>query len=239
MSLIKIFKKSFLVFLLTSITVHANTLTAHSWLVAEKDGQIIAGENINEVRAIASITKLVTVMVFLDSVSDPTTKEERLIREAITISSNKSTKELCDRHPEGYTRCVHLMNLKVQELGLHNTRFIEPTGLSVFNVSTAEELIKIVKESSKYPLIIKYSNDPKQNTNPTVGKYDYVVSKTGYINKAGGCIVAMMHDRIYVLLGSKNTKTRIAELEFLKRQHETLARIQTLPKIPLDISYLF
>lgn len=239
MSFFKIIKKCFLVFLLTNVAAHATPLTAHSWLVAEKDGKIIAGENISEVRAIASITKLVTVMVFLDSVSDPTTREERLIHEAITTSSNKSTKELCDRHPEGYTRCVHLMNLKAQELGLNNTRFIEPTGLSVFNVSTAEELIKIVKESSKYPLIVKYSNESKRNTNPTVGKYDYVVSKTGYINKAGGCIVAMVHDRIYVLLGSKNTRTRIAELEFLKRQHDTLVKIQTLPKIPLDISYLF
>lgn len=239
MRLHSIIKKCFLVFLLTSIAAYANPLTAHSWLVAEKDGQIIVGENISEVRAIASITKLVTVMVFLDSVSDPTTREEKLIHEAITFSSNKSSKELCDRHPEGYIRCVHLMNFKMREMGLHNTRFIEPTGLSVFNVSTAEELVKIVKESSKYPLIVKYSNDAKRNTNPTVGKYDYVVSKTGYINKAGGCIVAMVHDKIYVLLGSKNTRTRIAELEYLKRQQETLAKIQTLPKIPLDISYLF
>ena len=64
-------------------------------------------------------------------------------------------------------------------------------------------------------------------------------SKTGYIQRSGGCIVAMMQDRIIVLLGSKNTKTRIEELEYLNRQHINLATNQLLPKIPLDISGLF
>ncbi len=234
MRLYDIIKKSVLVFVLIGASAFGNPLTAQSWLIAEKDGQIIAGENVNEVRAIASITKLVTVMVFLDSVPNPTSKQEKWIHDAITLSSNKSAKDLCDNHPEGYSRCVHLMNLKAQEIGLFNTRFLEPTGLSVFNVSTAEELVKIVKESSKYPLIVRYSNDAVRNTNPTIGKYDYIVSKTGYINKSGGCIVAMIQDKIYVLLGSKNTKTRIAELEYLKRQHTDAARIQLLPKTPLD-----
>lgn len=222
--------------LLSAFSLFASPLTAQSWLVAEKDGQIIAGENTNEIRSIASITKLVTVMVYLDSVSNPNEKIQKLIRDTMVRSNNKSAKDLCDLHPEGYNRCIYLMNSKVQEMGLTNTKFVEPTGLSVFNVSTAEELIKIVKESSKYPLIIKYSNDTQRNTNPTVGKYDYVVSKTGYISKSGGCIVAMVQDKIYVLLGSKNTRTRISELEYLKRQQTIRAKIELLPKLPLDFS---
>ena len=51
--------------------------------------------------------------------------------------------------------CVTLMNLKARELGLTNTKFVEPSGLSVFNISNAEELVKIVEASSYYPEIVE------------------------------------------------------------------------------------
>ena len=81
--------------------------------------------------------------------------------------------------------------------------------------SRSEELIKIVEASSHYPDIVRASQIRNGNTNPTIGKYDYVVSKTGYIHLSGGCIVAKVKDRIVVILGSKNVKTRIPELEKL------------------------
>lgn len=201
--------------LAASFCAKAENITAQSWLIADKDGHIIQGENTNEVRSIASITKLVTSMVFLDAVPNPTRKQEQLVQLAITSSSNKAAKELCDKYPQGYHECIQMMNKKAQELGLSNTKFLEPTGLSVFNVSTAEELIKIVDMSSKYPLIVKSSNVAVHNTNPTINKYNYTISKTGFISKSGGCIVAMVNEKIIVLLGSKNTKTRIPELEQL------------------------
>jgi D-alanyl-D-alanine carboxypeptidase len=64
---------------------------------------------------------------------------------------------------------------------------------------------------------VKASQIRSHNTNPTIGKYHYIVSKTGYINKAGGCIVAKVDNKIVVILGSKNVKTRIPELEHLLR----------------------
>lgn len=195
-------------------------VTAKSWIVADSQGNILSGENTNEVRSIASITKLMTVMVFLDAVPEPSKHEQELIQQAIVSSNNKAAKHLCEIHPDGYYDCILLMNMKATELGLKNTHFFEPTGLSVFNVSTANDLVKIVKEASKYPLITKASKTKKHNTNPTINKYDYTVSKTGFINMAGGCIVAMVNDKIVVLLGSKSVRTRIPEMEKLIALHK-------------------
>jgi D-alanyl-D-alanine endopeptidase (penicillin-binding protein 7) len=127
------------------------------------------------------------------------------------------------------------MNAKSGALGLPNTHFIEPTGLSIFNVSTAEELVKLVQAASQYPEIVNASRTSEvkvkmrkkwlvfHNTNPIIGKrHNFIVSKTGYIRASGGCIVMMLDTdvgrRIVVVLGSKNTRTRIPEAEFIAKQ---------------------
>lgn len=206
-----------LLFFTLSVTSYANTITAKSWLVADH-GVILRGENTKEVRSIGSITKLVTAMVYLDAYKSLTYKidQDRLQR-ALVSSDNRAAKQLCESYPGGYNECIFMMNLKAKELGLTHTKFVEPTGLSVFNISNAEELITVVQEASKYPEIVKASHTKKRNTNPTIGKYDYDVSKTGYIHMAGGCIVAKVKERIVVVLGSKNVRTRIPELEKLLR----------------------
>jgi D-alanyl-D-alanine carboxypeptidase len=207
-------KKLLSLLLLTlALTVHAKPITAKSWLIYE-NGSITSGQNTKEVRSIASITKLVTTMVYLDA---KTGKNQDLIQRAIVSSDNRAARTLCDSYPGGKEDCIFMMNLKAKELGLTNTKFVEPTGLSVFNISTAEDLVKIVEAASKYPEIVNASQIRSHNTNPTIGKYHYIVSKTGYINKAGGCIVAKVDNKIVVILGSKNVKTRIPELEHLLR----------------------
>ena len=100
-------------------------------------------------------------------------------------------------------------------MGLVNTKFTEPSGLSVFNISNAEELIKIVELASTYPEIVRISKIKNGNTNPLVQQKDFTVSKTGFINAAGGCIVLMYGQRIVVVLGSKNVRTRISEADTL------------------------
>ena len=95
------------------------------------------------------------------------------------------------------------------------------------NVSTAQELVTLVIASSKYPEIITASNTAHgkikkkkhnvsfNNTNPLVATKEFIVSKTGYIQAAGGCIVMMLDtqigQRIVVVLNSKTTRTRIPE----------------------------
>ena len=212
--------------LCNTLPVSAKEITAESWLISD-NGNITSSKNSKEVRSIASITKLVTVMVFLDMNPYPSEKHKELIRRSLISSDNKASKTLCDDFIGGHSDCIFMMNLKASQLGLKNTRFIEPTGLSIFNVSTAEELVKIVEEASKYPLIVESSNTKSlkikkhvyTNTNPHVNMYNDIVSKTGYIRMSGGCIVMMIktHDglKTAILLGSKNTHTRIREMDRL------------------------
>jgi D-alanyl-D-alanine endopeptidase (penicillin-binding protein 7) len=155
---------------------------------------------------------------------------------AVIKSNNAAADTLCKHYPGGYSECIKAMNAKAQDLGLIDTKFVDATGLGVMNISKATELIKIVIEAQKYPEIVEDSRTPYfhirtkntklgfNNTNPIVSKrQDFVVSKTGYIRASGGCIVMMVDTaigkRIIVLLGSKNTKTRIPEAEFIAKRH--------------------
>jgi D-alanyl-D-alanine endopeptidase (penicillin-binding protein 7) len=223
--------------LLVSNPVNAISVTAKSWLVADGNGKIIDGENTRQQRSIASITKLITVMVILDAKQDldqyikPYTRRE-MIQLALVKSDNQSSLDLCKHYPGGTVPCVWAMNVKMKSLGLSNTHFVESSGLGVMNVSTAEDLITVVMEAAKYPEILQAARTSEvkikirkkwfifHNTNPIIGKrHDFVVSKTGFINASGGCIVMMLDTelgrRIVVVLGSKNTHTRIPEAEFI------------------------
>lgn len=217
----------------------AKQITATSWIVADAHGRVIQGENTKEQRSIASITKLMTVMVVLDAKQDLTEQiqsytRKDLIQLALVKSDNNAAKLLCQYYPDGNDACIRAMNTKARLMGLNETRFVESTGLSVFNVSTSEELIKLVTTASSYPEVVESSKMAQvkiklkkkwlifNNTNPIIGKrHDFIVSKTGYIRASGGCIVMMLDTdigrRIVVVLGSKNTHTRIPEAEFIAR----------------------
>lgn len=219
-------------------------ITAQAWLVADKDGKKIDGNNTTEIRSIASITKLMTVMIVLDANQDLeeiiSTKHlgKRLSRRdlislAIVKSDNTAAKILCEKYTSGFKGCIEAMNDKARSLEMSNTQYTDPTGLYNDNVSTAEDLVKLVVAASKYPIIVEDSKKDKvvipinkkknayfNNTNRLVHEgYDFVVSKTGWITKSGGCIVMMMETvngiRTVILLGSKNTKTRIPEAKLL------------------------
>jgi D-alanyl-D-alanine carboxypeptidase len=214
-------------------------ITATSWLVADQSGRIIQGENVEQQRSIASISKLMTAMVVLDAHQDleekigPYTRAET-IQLALVHSDNKAAQTLCDHYVTGKDDCIRAMNMKAKSLGMNETKYVEPTGLSVFNVSTATDLIKLIIAAKEYPEIVEAAHSPQvkirikkkwlffSNTNPIIGKrHEFIVSKTGYIRASGGCI-AMMIDtdigrRIVIVLGSKNTKTRIPEAEFIAK----------------------
>jgi D-alanyl-D-alanine endopeptidase (penicillin-binding protein 7) len=236
--------------LLSALSVNATThsnivpLTAQSWLVADSTGKILDGNKTTDVRSIASITKLMTVMVVLDAqqnldevisakLYNRKLTRRQLISLAIVKSDNQAATLLCQNYTTGLSGCVHAMNEKAKSLEMNDTRYLEPTGLSIFNVSTAEDLVKLVMAASKYPVINEDSNKESisiavgkkktaffHNTNRLVGQgYEFIVSKTGWITKSGGCIVMMLTTehgvRTVVLLGSKNTKTRIPEAKMI------------------------
>ena len=226
--------------LLFASNAFAINITAQSWLETDDQGNLIEGYNITEVRSIASITKLMTVMAVIDNNQNMQQKLGKYTREqhiqlALVKSDNNSAKVLCDNFPGGRFECIRYMNEKANYLGMLRTKFVEPTGLSPMNISTALDLLRLVFEASHYSEITQASRTAvltiktgKQsqsfnNTNPIVGKrHSFIVSKTGTTNAAGGCIVMMLDTdvgrRIVIVLGSKNGKVRIPEAEFIVSQ---------------------
>lgn len=227
-------KLVFLAILLTlSSVTSAERITATSWLVADGDGKIIESVNAEQRRSIASITKLMTAMVVLDAGQEldeninGTFTRRDLLQLMLVKSDNKAAEELCEHYPSGRPGCIAAMNDKARSLGLIETKYVDPTGLGVMNISTAHELIQIVIAASKYPEIVEASNITRgqikkkkriwtfNNTNPLVATKNFIVSKTGYIRASGGCIVMMLDTaigrRIVVLLNSRDTRSRIPE----------------------------
>jgi D-alanyl-D-alanine endopeptidase (penicillin-binding protein 7) len=229
----------------TALSVRADdqlpSITAKSWLVADEKGTVINSVNIDQQRSIASITKLLTVMIVLDANQNlkqkikPHTRQQ-LIDLALVRSSNIASEKLCQNYPGGRSSCVRAMNNKAAELGMHHSKFVDPTGLGAGNVSTASDLIKLVRAAETYPKIVVASNTSTlkiknkkkyrtyNNTNPIIAKgYKFQVSKTGWITASGGCIVMMLDTalgkRIVILLGSKNTRTRIREAELIANRY--------------------
>jgi D-alanyl-D-alanine carboxypeptidase len=237
------------ILLLTS-NAFSMSLTAHSWLVADGNGKIIQSENEQEQRSIASITKIMTAMVIIDAGQNPKEKignftREQHIQLALVKSSNESAIALCDKYPGGKPSCIRDMNSKAIALNMPNTRFIEASGLSPMNISTGKDLVELVLAASYYPDIIQASKTAQvkiqvkkkwfffNNTNPIIGKrHNFMVSKTGWTNAAGGCIVMLLDTdigrRLVVVLGSKNTRTRIPEAEFIALQNNWQPQPYTL-----------
>ncbi|HEX5803522.1 MAG TPA: D-alanyl-D-alanine endopeptidase [Azospira sp.] len=159
-------------------------------VVEQGGGQPIYEKNSDAVVPIASITKLMTAMVVLDSVpalhdtitiSDEDvdylrgsrsrlrvgaelTREDALLV-ALMSSENRATHALARHYPGGLSAFVAAMNRKAAELGMYHTRFEEPTGLSSNNVSTAHDLAKMVAAAHRYPLIREFSTTAEATLN--------------------------------------------------------------------------
>jgi D-alanyl-D-alanine carboxypeptidase len=221
-------------------STYAKDITARSWLVADETGRVLVSKNTTDLQPIASITKLMTVMVVLDANQNLDEKigrftRQQLIQLVLVKSDNAAADTLCNNYPNGRDACIKAMNAKALTLYMNNTHYVEPTGLSVFNDSTATDLVNLVLAAQHYPLIVEAAGTSSarikvnkryfvfHNTNPLIGyKQHFIVSKTGYIRAAGGCLVVMVDTevgrRIVVLLGSKNTRTRILEAVIIINQ---------------------
>jgi D-alanyl-D-alanine endopeptidase (penicillin-binding protein 7) len=244
----------FILTLIFSLAAQAD-ITARSWIVSDSRGNTISEKESLRVQPIASITKLMTVLIVLkaEQPKDEIIKldwkqaahyhtrlprsvknltRDQLIDLALIKSDNFAAEHLCLNYPGGKTNCVLQMNQEAESLGMIHTHFDDATGLDEDNVSNAYDLVKLVLEASKYPDITDAGSNPVvkinvkkhwwefRNTNPLVKENGTIrVSKTGYIHQSGGCI-AMLVDtdvgpRVIVLLGSRNTHTRIPEAQEL------------------------
>lgn len=240
-----------------------------AFVLDAQHGHVIYGKKADEVRPIASITKLMTAMVVLDaklplnekiaiksadvdrikntrsrlSVGARLTREELLLV-ALMSSDNRAAAALGRTYPGGTKVFVEAMNNKAFELGMGNSRFVESTGLSSKNVSTARDLAKLVEAAHSYKLIRKCTTTAVhalklphrkrsllyKNTNSLVrrGAWEIGVSKTGFLKAAGRCLV--MHAKvtgkpvIIVLLDSWGKNTRIGDANRIKKWMEKQRR---------------
>jgi D-alanyl-D-alanine endopeptidase (penicillin-binding protein 7) len=168
-----------------------------------------------------------------------TVTRDQLIKLAVIRSDNQAARMLCEVYHRGYQSCINDMNHKAQILGMLETRFEDSSGLDNRNVSTPRDLIKLLLAAEKYPQIINASNQSVgelvkkkknkfvkfryNNTNPLVAKYNVIVSKTGYVRASGGCLVMSVYiknqKRLFVVLNSNTTRTRIVDMENLILGH--------------------
>jgi D-alanyl-D-alanine endopeptidase (penicillin-binding protein 7) len=205
-------------------------LRSASALVIGADGDLIYGKDVDTVRPIASITKLMTAMVVLDSGLDlneqiSVTKADRdtvqmtgsrleygatlsrreMVLLAIMSSENRAASALGRNYPGGLAAFVRQMNEKAASLGMSRSRFADPAGLRVENQSTARDLGRMVSAALDYPLVREASTTQRLEVRPYKNRgplgyvntnrllknenWDIALSKTGYINEAGRCLV--------------------------------------------------
>jgi len=162
---------------------------------------------------------------------------------ALMSSENRAAHALGRHYPGGMPAFVQAMNKKAQSLGMYNSRFEEPTGLSSNNVSTAHDLARMVAAAARYPEIRNYSTTAEakvelngrirdfHNTNALVRSdtWEIGVSKTGYISEAGRCLVmqARVADKpvVIVLLDSQGKMTRVGDANRIKRWMESASLV--------------
>ncbi len=234
-------------------------------VIDQSGGQALYAKNIDSVVPIASITKLMTAMVVLDAdlpLTEPvviskadmdrikgtrsrlqigsTLTRGELLHLALMASENRAAEALSRVYPGGNTAFVAAMNQKAVELGMWRTRFVDGTGLSSDNVSTAQDLGRMVAAAYGYPLIREFTTATGatvhpgkgkpmnyRNSNRLVSSHDWHIglSKTGYISEAGRCLVMQAtiagKPVVIVLLDSWGKLTRIGDANRIKRWVET------------------
>ena len=234
-------------------------------VVGQQDGRALYAKNTDTVVPIASITKLMTAMVVLDSqlpLTEPiaiatddiddikgtrsrlkvgtTLTRGDLLRLALMASENRAAAALTRAYPGGARAFVAAMNQKAVELGMLHSRFVDGTGLSSDNVSNADDLAKMVSTAYRYTVIREYTTDSAyavtlangrtlqyRNSNRLVQNPHWTIglSKTGYINEAGRCLVMQAviaaTPVIIVLLDSWGRLTRVGDANRIKKWIES------------------
>jgi D-alanyl-D-alanine endopeptidase (penicillin-binding protein 7) len=225
-------------------------------------GALLYAKNETVPAPIASITKLMTAIVVLDGGQDldellTIKKVDRntdnngysrmrigselsrgdLMLLALMASENLAASNLALHYPGGFEVFIEAMNTKAQALGMVNTHFVDASGLSENNQSTAADLVKMIAAASQYPEIRQFTttrqftatfNNPRYslaygNTNRLIQRqsWDVKVSKTGYLDEAGRCLVMMTEidgkEIAMVLLDSFGKLTPIGDAGRVKR----------------------
>lgn len=239
-------------------------------LVVDQDTrEVLLSKNDSAVLPIASITKLMTgllvsearlpldemITITQDDIDTEkgtssrlaigaTLSRGELLHLALMSSENRAAHALGRTYPGGLANFVRLMNARAAELGMHDTRYVEPTGLSSRNQSSAKDLATLVAVTAEDPLLSELSTSPGHqvavgsrvlqfnNTNRLVKNptWDIALQKTGYISEAGQCLVmqARVSGRklIMVFLDSAGKLSRLGDAERVRRWVETRSPVR-------------
>jgi D-alanyl-D-alanine endopeptidase (penicillin-binding protein 7) len=188
--------------------------------------------NPSQVRSIASITKLMTATVVLSGIDMPLDEKVRyrgssnvpagmltrdqLLSLMLVKSDNAAANALAESYPYGgKEEFIRQMNVKAKELGMHDTRYEDPSGLGRWNLSTAKDLVTLLINAHEYPKIKEIASSPeyrinvyvkkkRKNSNRTVTVNntskkllddftEIEISKTGFTNPAGRCLVLFVN----------------------------------------------
>jgi D-alanyl-D-alanine endopeptidase (penicillin-binding protein 7) len=233
-----------------------------AFVMDDATSEVLVSKNADAVLPIASITKLMTAMVVLDAqqdlnevieINDAEIDREKgtssrlqlgtrlsraeMLHLALMSSENRAAHALGRHYPGGEAAFVKAMNIKAAMLGMKDTHFTEPTGLSNRNRSSARDLASLVKAANTYPLIRRYSTDTDGleiasasgrnlrfgNTNRLVASPDWQISlqKTGFISEAGACLVMQTYINgramIMVFLDSVSKLSRFGDASRIRK----------------------
>lgn len=247
-------------------------------LIDLQTNQVIYENHADAVRPIASVTKLMTAMVVLDAkqpmdenltIDISQTKEMKgvfsrvklgselnrrdMLLIALMSSENRAAASLAHHYPGGYKAFIAAMNAKARSLGMSHTRYVEPTGLSINNVSTARDLSKLLMAARHYPMLSQLSTTREKtvafrkpnytlgfhNTDHLVNKSDWDIklTKTGFTNEAGHCLVLVtsMGGRpvAMVILDAFGKYTHFADASRLRKWVET-GKSTAAPAVALE-----
>lgn len=229
-------------------------------VVDRKTGRVLYEKNAGEALPIASITKLMTALVVVEAKQNmretlTVTQEDvdrlkytssrlrvgarlsrsNMLRIALMSSENRAASALGRHYPGGERAFVAAMNRKAADLGMTDTRYAEPTGLSSANVSTARDLVKLVIAASRHPVIRRYSTNRSYevdtgavslhytNSNRLITQRNWPVTlqKTGYISEAGRCVVMQTRaggkSVVMVLLNAPGRSQRVSDAVRLRQ----------------------
>jgi D-alanyl-D-alanine endopeptidase (penicillin-binding protein 7) len=259
--------------------LHAGTdelaLKSSVALVVDQDtDEVLFSKNPGAVLPIASITKLMTALVVTeaslpldemlvvsrDDVAATAGSKSRLregtqlsrgdmLHLALMASENRAAHVLGRTYPGGVGTFVSAMNSKASELGMADTRYVEPTGLSPSNQSSAQDLTRLVRAAFEHPIIRDLSTSQEmtvpvgrrpvafRNTNGLVRnpQWEIGLQKTGYISAAGRCLVMQTQlagrKLIMVLLDSAGKYSRIGDAERIRKW---MAEHALLPSLAAD-----
>ncbi|WP_151446183.1 D-alanyl-D-alanine endopeptidase [Lacisediminimonas profundi] len=233
-------------------------------VIDQNTSDVLLDKNASVALPIASITKLMTALVVVEAnqrmdelltVTDADVDREKfshsrlrvgsqltradMLHIALMSSENRAASALGRHYPGGIGTFVAAMNAKARQLGMSSTRYVDSTGLSSGNVSSARDLAKLVVASYQHPVIREYSTDQKYVVEPGAGVLHYKNSnylvdnsdwniglqKTGYIAEAGRCLVmqAKIEGRavVMIFLDSKGKLSRIADASRVRRWIES------------------